>query len=177
VLVGASLAAGAAGAQGMSWSYNVVLCGWVPAMDVSVETRFGDVEIGMKMTTFGGYATDRVHETEAVAIDIDTGLNAASNRVEDRGVSQSASWVDPVLAARVIAPFGEKWFATPYADAGGFITDDSATWQAVGTVGYRFDARWAARFGYRDMSVEKEIDGRDVDVDLYGPLIGAAFQF
>lgn len=240
--IGASLVSGTAAAQGMPWSYNAVLYGWVPAMDASVDTRFGEVEssgsgsdalsaldmafmgtfearrgkwgligdliyadlsnseatprgvlfedaeIGVKTTALSGYATYRVYETEAVAFDIgggvrafdlsvDTALNAASDRVQDRGVSQTASWADPLLAARVIAPFGEKWFATAFADAGGFITESSSTWQVLGTVGYRFDERWAAQFGYRYMNLEKEIDGRDVEVDLYGPLVGVSFRF
>ena len=234
------LTLGPAAAQ--DWTYEATLYGWLPAMDVSVDTRFGEVEssgsssdalsaldmafmgafqarrgkwglaadllytdlsnsqdtkfglafkdteVDLKMTALSAYALYRVHETEAVAIDvgggfrafgmkIDTSLNAASPDVSDRDLSVDTSWVDPLLAARVIAPFGDKWFGTAYADAGGYITQDSSTWQVVGTVGYRFSERWSAQFGYRYMNIEKESNDKDVSVDLYGPLVGVSVSF
>jgi hypothetical protein len=239
-LLGALLAAGPVAAQ--DWSYDATLYAWVPAMNVSADTRFGeiesegsgsdalsaldmafmgafqmrrgkwglvgdllytdlsnsqdtpvglvfsDTEVKMKLAALSAYATYRVYETKAAAVDIgggfrlfgmdiDTSLNSASNAVQDRGTSESVSWVDPLVAARVIAPLGEKWFATAYADAGGFITQSSSTWQGVATVGYRFNERWSAQLGYRYMNLEKEVNGRDVTVDLYGPIIGASVSF
>ncbi len=238
--MGALSAAGPTLAQ--DWTYEATLYGWLPAMDVSVDTRFGEVEssgsssdalsaldmafmgafqarrgkwglaadllyadlsnsenttfglvfkdteVDLKMTALSAYALYRVYETPAVAIDVggglrafdmkvDSKLNAAAPGVSDRDLSVDTSWVDPLIAARVIAPFGDKWFGTAYADAGGYVTQDSSTWQAVGTVGYRFNDRWSAQFGYRYMNIEKEIDGRDVSVDLYGPLAGVSVSF
>lgn len=242
VFAGATLAAGAAAAQDMPWRYDAVVYGWVPAMDTTTETRFGDVgssgsgsdalsaldmafmgtfearrgkwgligdliyadlsnseasprgiafedaEVDVKMLAFSGYAAYRAYETPAVSVDllggfrafdlsVDTRLNAATDAVPDRDFTQSSSWIDPLLGARVSAPLGEKWVVTAAADAGGFVTGSSATWQALGTVGYRFAENWAVRFGYRFMSVEKEIDGRDVEVDLSGPVLGVAVRF
>jgi hypothetical protein len=238
--IGALSVAGPTLAQ--DWSYEARLYGWVPAMDVSVDTRFGDlessgsgsdalsaldmafmgtfearrgkwgllgdliytdlsnsqdttfgrvfkdVEVDLKLTALSAYALYRVYETDAVAVDvgggfrafgmkIDTKLNAASPDVSDRDLEVDTSWVDPLVAARVIAPFGDKWFAAAYADAGGYVTQDSSTWQAVGTVGYRFNERWSAQFGYRYMNIEKDINDKDVSVDLYGPVLGVAVSF
>lgn len=234
--------AAASPAAAQDWTYEATLYGWVPAMDVSVETRLGelessgsgsdalsaldmafmgalqarrgkwglavdllytdlsnsqdtkfglafkDVEVKMKLSALSAYALYRVYETESVAVDvgggirafgmkIDTSLNAASPDVSDRDLDVDTSWVDPLLAARVIAPLGDKWFVTAYADAGGYVTQDSSTWQAVGTVGYRFGERWSAQFGYRYMNIEKEISDKDVRVDLYGPLVGVSVSF
>ena len=239
-IVGLLLSAGPVAAQ--DWTYEATLYGWVPAMDVSVDTQFGelesqgsgsdalsaldmafmgtfqarrgkwglvadllytdlsnsqdtefglafkDVDVDMKLSALSAYAIYRVYETESVAVDVgggfrafgiklDTSLNAASDRVSDRDLDVDTSWVDPLVAARVIAPFGEKWFATAYADAGGYVTQDSSTWQAVGTVGYRFNERWSAQLGYRYMNIEKEINNKDVSVDLYGPLVGVSVSF
>jgi hypothetical protein len=49
--------------------------------------------------------------------------------------------------------------------------------QGVGTIGYRFNERWSAQLGYRYMNFDREVDGRDVTVDLYGPIIGASISF
>lgn len=238
--IGAILFATPVAAQ--DWSYDATLYGWLPAMDVSVDTRFGEVEstgdggdilsaldmafmgvfqarrgrwglaadllytdlsnsddtrfgiafedaeVDLKVAALSTYAIYRVYETPAVALDvgggfrafgmnIDTSLNAASPDVSDRDLSVDTSWVDPLLAARVIAPFGDRWYATAYADAGGYVTEDSSTWQVTGTVGYRFAERWSAQLGYRYMNIEKEINDKDVSVDLYGPLLGVSISF
>lgn len=229
-------------ASAQDWTYEATLYGWLPAMDVSVDTRFGelessgsgsdalsaldmafmgafqarrgkwglaadllytdlsnsqdtrfglafkDTEVDLKVSALSAYALYRVYETPAVSIDVggglrgfdmkvDTKLNAASPVVSDRDLSVDTSWVDPLLAARVIAPFGDKWFGIAYADAGGYVIQDSSTWQAVGTVGYRFSERWSAQLGYRYMNIEKEINDKDVSVDLYGPLVGVSVSF
>ena len=239
-IVGLLLAAGPTSAQ--DWTYEATLYGWVPAMDASVDTRFGelessgsgsdalsaldmafmgafqarrgkwglaadllytdlsnsqntefglvftDLEVDLKLTALSAYATYRVYETPAVAIDvggglrafgmkIDTTLNSAAAAVSDRDLDVDTSWVDPLIVARVIAPFGDKWFGTAYADAGGYVTQDSSTWQVVGTVGYRFNERWSTQLGYRYMNIEKEINDNDVSVDLYGPLVAVSISF
>lgn len=148
-------AGGSAAAQ--EWRYDATLYAWVPAMDVNVDTRFfGEVDsqgsgsdaiAALDMAFMGAVAVDIGGGFRLFGMDIDTALNSASNAVQDRGTSESKSWVDPLVAARVIAPLGEKWFATAYADVGGFITQSSSTWQGVATVGYRFDERWSAQFG------------------------------
>ena len=35
----------------------------------------------------------------------------------------------------------------------------------------------AAQLGYRYMNIEKEINDKDVNVDLYGPLVGVSVSF
>lgn len=103
----------------------------------SEDTRFGlafkDTEVDLKLTALSAYAPYRVYETPAVADDIgggfgafgmkiDTSLNAASPDVSDRDLSVDTSWVDPLLAARAIAPFGDNSFPTAYVEAGGYVT-------------------------------------------------------
>ena len=45
------------------------------------------------------------------------------------------------------------------------------------SVGYQFDPRWSVQGGWRYMAIEKEIDGRDLEVDLNGPLLGVTIRF
>jgi len=148
--------------------------------------RFKDAEIGTKVAAFSGYATYRVFEENGVAVDVgggfrafgvdvDADLNSADARP---GFSSSGSenWVDPLIAARVIAPVTDKWFVSAFADFGGTSASDQ-TWQAFGSVGYKFSEHWSAQLGYRYMSIEKKIDGADTTIDLSGPLLGASFYF
>ena len=47
----------------------------------------------------------------------------------------------------------------------------------IATVGYQIDPRWSIQGGWRYMAVEKKIDGRDVEVDLNGPILGFTVRF
>ncbi len=151
--------------------------------------RFSDVETGVKTTAFSGYVTYRVYEDAKVAVDLGGGFRAfdvdldltfnpgdgpGSRPGESR--SDSKTWVDPLIAGRIIVPINEKWFATAFADFGGTGSDDM-TWQALASVGYRFDARWSAQLAYRYMDIEKPIGGNDTSIELYGPLIGVTARF
>jgi hypothetical protein len=159
-------------------------------LSASEDTPFGslysDADVDVSLTAFSGYAAYRVHETprlafdiaggfRAFAVNVDTTLNSAGV-ARDRDFDADESWAVPLVAARVIVPFDDRWFATAFADVGG-LSGDNTTWQAFASVGYRFDPRWSMQFGYRYMSVAKEIGGRDVDIDLSGPLIGVSAHF
>ncbi|NDR57932.1 hypothetical protein [Aliiruegeria sabulilitoris] len=138
------------------------------------------------MTAFSGYVAYRVYDGPDLTFDIAGGFRAFGMDIDTKldgnlrpseHASQSASWVDPLIAARLTVPFGGNWFATATADVGGFITQASSTWQAIGLVGYRFNAAWSAEFGYRYMNVQKEISGNEVQLGLGGPVIGATYRF
>ena len=147
---------------------------------------FSKLNAEVKVTAFSGYATYRVHETEqfafdlaggfrAFAVDLDASLDSAG-RAQDRSFSASESWVVPLVGARVIVPFSDTWFATAYADVGG-LSGDNSTWQAFASVGYKFNSRWSAQLAYRYMSIDKEINGKDANIDLYGPVLGVTARF
>jgi hypothetical protein len=62
------------------------------------------------------------------------------------------------------------------ADYGGFGGSDSS-WQAFASLGYQIDDRWSVQGGWRYLSLETEIEGRDVEMDLSGPLLGLTVRF
>jgi opacity protein-like surface antigen len=86
------------------------------------------------------------------------------------------SWVDPLIAARVAVPLNEEWSLTGFADWGGSGGDDE-TWQVFGSVKYAFSDKWSTQLGYRYMEISKELDGRDVSVDLGGPVLAVSLAF
>lgn len=151
-----------------------------------LQLRFRDADINLSMTAFSGYLTYRVHEGNRAAVDLvggfryfnvelDTTLNSADSRPSvDLGGGEN--WAVPLIGARAIVPFNDKWFGTAFADFGTTGSDDQ-TWQAFASVGYKFDERWSAQLGYRYMSVEKEIGNADSTFDLSGPLLGVSMTF
>ncbi|WP_157973483.1 outer membrane protein [Tropicimonas sp. IMCC34043] len=154
--------------------------------DSPLNLRFRDADVNLSMTAFSGYVTYRVHEENGVGVDIaggfryfdatlDTTLNSADAR-PDIHLDGSESWAVPLIGARAIVPFNDKWFGTGFADFGGTGNNDQ-TWQAFASVGYKFDERWSTQLGYRFMSVEKELDNADTTIDLSGLLLGVSVTF
>ena len=72
--------------------------------------------------------------------------------------------------------FGEHWSVGGYADVGGGGSD--STWQAIGSVAYRFD-RLTINGGYRYMNWEFDEGGNDLMSELTakGPFLGALYRF
>lgn len=235
----AFLTAAPAAAQAQEWSFSGTIYGWVPGIDLTVDSPFGsleggksnesvlesidmafmasaeirngrwgllgdfiyadlsgdrdtprglafsDLKIDTKIAAFSGYAAYRLAENENIAfdlagfraftVDIDAKLTA-TRPGGNRKLSIDRTWVVPLLGARVIAPFADDWFAMAFADIGGVANDDM-TWQALASLGYRFNETWSAELAYRYMSIDTKIGGLDTEMDLHGPLIGVSARF
>jgi hypothetical protein len=146
---------------------------------------FGEATGEVTTTAVSGYALYRVTTDPAIAFDIGAGFRAFDLDVDLAltdgsldGFSQSigGSWVDPLIAARVAVPLNEEWSLNGFADWGGSGGDDQ-TWQLFGSVKYAFNEKWSTQLGYRHMEISKELDGRDVSVDLGGPVLAVSLAF
>jgi hypothetical protein len=94
-----------------------------------------------------------------------------------RRIGVSETWIDPVIGARARVAISDNWFATAFADVGGFGGDSDLTWQAFASLGYQFNPRWSVLGGWRYFSTEKEMDGLDVRTEFSGPLVGFTARF
>jgi hypothetical protein len=154
--------------------------------DAPFGLRFDGSTLETKTSAFSGYAVYRAYESDraiidagvglrAFSLDVDLGLKSADAR-PDYDANESETWAVPVIATRFIFPFNESWFATAFFD-GGMTSSDTSTWQAFGSVGYRFNDRWSTQVGWRYMDVQKDVGDLDVSLDLSGPLIGVSASF
>ena len=90
---------------------------------------------------------------------------------------------DPVIGARYWYDLSPKWSFALKGDIGGFGIGNAAqfTWQAEGTLGYRFTERFSLLVGYRVLSFDtvegSGFDKNGVDLTQHGPLIGLGFNF
>ncbi len=132
------------------------------------------------------YAAYRVSDSERLAVDLMGGLRVSALDVDlslspgalpGQSIGVSETWVDPVIGGRARVAIGGNWFATAFADVGGFGGDSDSTWQVFASIGYQFDERWSFQGGWRYFSAEKEIDGVDVETEFDGPLIGLTLRF
>lgn len=147
---------------------------------------FAAADVDTRMTTFSGYALYRAVDGPTGSMDVGGGIRANSLDIDVtlqpgtlplEAFSVGDSWVDPLVAARVKVPLSDRWYATAFVDVGGFGIDSDLTWQVVGTVGYDITDRWSVRMGYRHMSTERTSGGRDIELELSGPIVGATARW
>lgn len=143
-------------------------------------------KVDTRMTALSVYAGYRVIEHDKGWLDVlaggrfywlDVDLRLTPGAARGRSFDLDGDWADPLIGLRGRYDFTDRWFATAIGDAGGFGGGSDESWQAIGLLGYQFDERWSIEAGWRYMSVEKELGGRDVAVDLSGPLIGVTARF
>lgn len=146
---------------------------------------FGDGTVAVTATALSSYVLYRLTTDPTLNFDIGGGFRAFDltvdvalrpGKAEGRTVGVSDAWIDPVIAARLEIPISQTWFLTGFADFGGTGGGDQ-TWQVFGSAGYAFSESWSAQAGYRYMDISRQIDGRDVSVDLGGPIIGVTYKF
>lgn len=95
------------------------------------------------------------------------------------GISASPekSFVDPILAARVVTRLAARLSALAYADLGGLGVGSDFTYQLVGTLNYRFGRSVFVSAGYRHLQLDYEDEGTVFDGSMTGPIIGLTARF
>lgn len=161
-------------------------------IDGSQKTPFGvlfsEARVATKLTSVSTYALYRAYEGPVSSFDIGGGLRAMRLETDlslepgteaRRAQNTTDAWADALIAVKYQKRFGENWDLGLSLDYGGFDLGESShkTWQAVATVGYRFDEKWSAVLGYRHLKTERTNDGADYDLELSGPVLGVAYRF
>jgi hypothetical protein len=145
---------------------------------------FSGVEAESKITALTTYAVYRIHEDDQFALDAGAGFRGLWTEVETsllgaalptETYNYDKNWVDPVVVLRGRMAFNEDWFGTLLLDAGG--TGDTESWQALATVGYQINERWALRAGYRYLKAEWDTSQGETSLEFSGPILGATYQF
>jgi hypothetical protein len=91
--------------------------------------------------------------------------------------SDGATWVDPMLGAKVRIDTTTPVYFTGWGMVGGFGVGSDFTWDAMGGVGYQWTDKFATVLGYRALGVDYEDDGLVYDVVQQGVALGAVFNF
>jgi opacity protein-like surface antigen len=132
-------------------------------------------------TVAGGY---RVAEGPEATLDLLLGARAwntnASVSVPVLGLSAETTFrfVDPLLMARSNLRFAPRWSALIYGDIGGFGVGSDQSFQVLGTLNYQVSEQFFLSAGYRYLTLDyKSDDGRELDLKINGPVVGATWRF
>lgn len=104
--------------------------------------------------------------------------------ITERG--ESAHITEPFVGLRLLSFLTDHIFFTARGDFGGFgiSTNDfksKFTWQAITSLGYKFNNLFGVEAGYRWLSVEMKDESlpfnNEMDLDFEGPFGGVVFRF
>lgn len=144
------------------------------------DKNFADVKIDSKttaITALGGY---RVVNKGPVVVDLLAGgrLNGNKQRLQYHGTlvdvsaSVSKTWIDPIVATRIMAPLGGKFGLSLYGDIGGFGIGSDLTWQGIATVNYQLSRKMNLGLGWRYFKINyDDSDGFLYNVAQSGPVL------
>jgi len=129
-----------------------------------------------EITALGGY---RVVQDDSVNVDLLAGgrMNFFKTTVQLDGPNRSAdgsvtqNWLDPLIAARVIAPLGGKWGFSVYGDLGGIIFGSDLTWQGIAGFNYQLNRKMTIGLGWRYFKVNYDNGDFLYNVRQSGPLL------
>lgn len=147
---------------------------------------FSRARVETEAKALSAYAAYRIHEDARVSVDLMAGLRVNSVDIDlslspgllpGQSFGIGETWVDPLIGGRLRFAITDHWFATAFADVGGVDVGSDFTWQVFASLGYQFNERWSVQGGWRHVSIDKEIDGRDVETDFSGPLLGFTLRF
>ena len=129
-----------------------------------------------EVTLLGGY---RVVNNGPLKVDLLAGgrMNSFKIAMQLQGPAREAdgtikrTWVDPIIAARVVAPLSEKWSLSLYGDVGGFGLGSHITWQAAPTINWAISHKTSVGAGWRYLKVDYRNGDVLYNVGLSGPVI------
>jgi opacity protein-like surface antigen len=150
-----------------------------------VGALYESATISPEVSALSGYALYRVYGNQGLNADLGVGFRnfnlgmdvaVAGVALPDESFSLDDTWTDPLIAAKVSIPLGDRFSLQGFADYGG-TADTGTTWQAYAGVEYAFSEAWSTQFGYRIMNIDRDVKGRDVSLDIEGALLAVSYQF
>lgn len=97
--------------------------------------------------------------------------------LSNHSISKQMTWADPIVGARALMRFNEKWLLEFRGGVGGFGVSSAFTWDAMAMLGYSLWEHGALLLGYRAVGVNHEQQGTTFDMTMHGPILGLAFTF
>ena len=113
----------------------------------------------------------------SIGWDVDIAVSSPPVLATARTFSETKSWVDPYIGARVETPLGTRWAIGAYADVGGFgVASDFAS-QAMATVRFAFTPGIVGNLGFRVITDDYDRDGFTYDMMNGGAVLGVSFRW
>jgi opacity protein-like surface antigen len=112
-------------------------------------------------------------------VDVKTDIRLAGGGPVGAGFDATVNdtWVDPIIGLRGRVALNEKVSLGGFASIGGFGVGSDLSFDIFGGVEYAFSERFSANAGFRYMSFDYKGDNADLDLEMYGPVVGITMKF
>lgn len=137
----------------------------------------------LMLTGLVGYG---IYDTDMARLDLVAGARmwSVNNDFKVKGglldgveKSDGATWVDPLVGAKLRVDVLPDVYISSWAMIGGFGAGSELMWDLMGGAGYRFNDNFSLFAGYRATSVDYSNDGFVYDVVEQGPVAALVLQF
>lgn len=154
----------------------------IPVSNPFIE-KIDATNTALMLTGIVGYG---IYDTDMARLDLVAGarLWSVNNDFEVKGglldgVSKSdgATWVDPLVGAKLRLDPLPKVYIASWAMIGGFGVGSDLMWDLMGGAGYDFSDHFSLFAGYRATSVDYSSGGFVYDVVEQGPVAALVFKF
>jgi len=147
--------------------------------DISIDTT------SWMVTGFAGYSIfdDDVTRIELIggarywSVNSEFELDSNLQQLDGRTAEDGASWVDPLVGAKLLIDVTPDFYISAWGMVGGFDIASDQMWDVMAGAGYRFTDSISAFAGYRAVSVDYSDDGFVYDVVQQGPVLAGVFRF
>lgn len=146
-------------------------------VDVDVKMLLATMALGYQVYVEDGKLIEPYAGVRYVDIKTDITIKGGGPVGLNKSADVDVDWWDPVIGVRGRAPLTEKLSAIGFADIGGFGAGSEFTWEVFGGLDYAFSPNFSANAGFRYLSIDYEGSKADIDMDMYGPVIGATLRF
>jgi opacity protein-like surface antigen len=148
-------------------------------MDDSSDTAIGEVKGGVDQWIISVIPYLRVKSNESTTLDLGIGARYLNTSLDiDTPIgstSDSKSWIDPVLLARVNIQATENLCFSLMGDIGGFGISSDFTWQAAVNAGYKVSELIDLMLGFRYLDVDYTDSDFRYDAVSSGFTLGVRF--
>jgi hypothetical protein len=97
--------------------------------------------------------------------------------LDGRTFDDGASWIDPLVGAKMRFDLTEDVFVSSWGMIGGFGVGSDLMWDVMAGAGYSFNEHFDVFAGYRAVSVDYSDDGFVYDMVQQGPVMAGVFRF
>jgi hypothetical protein len=114
-------------------------------------------------------------------VDLGVDVQARSPLGDLESAGGDESWVDPIIGARYVFPFNDRWSLSLRGDIGGFGVGSDFAWQGLASLRWQASPRIGVLAAYRYFDMDYE-DGSgagyfEYDMTISGPALGVVFTF
>lgn len=92
-------------------------------------------------------------------------------------LSNSKTWVDPIIGVQANFIVSKKVFSYVRSDFGGFNVNSAYTFMFLGGFGYKFSVNWNSTLGVKYLGVDYNKDSRRVNLNHYGLVLSLGYIY